>query len=149
MKRKRRESQTSQSSAVSQRDTAPRHAASVQGSHARRAEAPRLLRVLLLGGHLLFLERASGAYLFNHPDLDFSTKSLGLHTYLSSAQISTMSARADRWSSEATSPSLFALRSRCKCFSLSDSVGRSSSAKSLHPSWLPAWAEGKEMSLTP
>jgi len=98
--------------------------------HVRRAQAPCPLCVLLL----LFLEGSPGASLFNHPALGFFTKSLGLNTYLRSAQISTMSSRADRWSSEATSPSLFALRSRCRCFSLSDSVGLSSSTKSLLPS---------------
>lgn len=145
VKQKRREAQTSQSSAVSKRDAASHDTLSLCKAATWEGPRPQVCSVLLPGGHLLFLEHAPGVYLFNHPALDFFTKSLGLHMCLTSAQISTMSTRADRWSSEATSPSLFALRSRCKCFSLSDSVGLTSSTKSLHPSWLPAWAKRREI----
>lgn len=115
--KQKRLSQTSQSSAVSH--TTP----SVQGRHTRRAQAP-------CSSHM------RTATLFHHPALDFvSLRSLpSLHIYLSSAQISTMSTRAERWSSEATSASLLALSSCCKCFSLSDNVGLSFSSKNLHPS---------------
>lgn len=119
----------------------PWHAGPVQRSHGRRAQAPWLLHVLIPGEYLLVLEHAPGVYLFNHLDLDFFPESLSL----SLAQMSTMSTRAERWSSEAASASLVALRSCCRCSSLSDSTGLCSSSGTLRPSWLPAWTEGKEM----
>lgn len=48
----------------------------MQHSHVRRAQAPRLLRVLIPGEHLLVLERASGAHPFNHLDMDFFPESV-------------------------------------------------------------------------
>lgn len=59
-----------------------------------------------------------GVHLFNHLDLDFFLES----PCLSFAQMSTMSTRAERWSSEAASASLVALRICWRCLSLSDSA---------------------------
>lgn len=72
----------------------------------------------------------SGVHLFNHLDLDFFPES----SCLSLAQMSTMSTRAEMWSSEAASASLVALRSCCRCLSLSDSVELCSSSRTSCPS---------------
>lgn len=100
-----------------------------QCSYMREAQGPWLLHALIPGELLLVLERTPGTHLFSHRDPNLFPVS----PRLSSAQMSTMSTRAERWSSEAASASLVALRSCCKCLSLSDSAGLCSSSRTSCP----------------